>query len=119
MDEDGEIEGVPKGLTEILVDSWEKYCSNEPVFLQGRFNAFMQEICNSYYTHLSNEVFSRNVSIRPHFRLCCKKNDSYRCNAFSSSQIQKSDPPKGIQYGGLIEQAYKLRKPLIYSAKPI
>lgn len=117
VDESGEVEGVPNGLTELLVNSWENYCFNEPsFFLQERFDAFMQEICNSYYAHLANEVFGENISIRPHFRLYCKKHDTYKCNAYSTSQIQKAGPPKDIQYGGLIEQAYKLHKPLIYSA---
>lgn len=131
VDENGGIEGVPKGLTELLVESWEKYCLNEPVFfLEGRFDTFMQEICSSYHTHLANEIFDKNISIRPHSRLYCKEDDSYKCNAFATRgndydtssnisdifQQREIGQPKDIKYGGLIEQAYKLRKPLIYSA---
>ena len=113
---------IPDGLTDLLVDSWENYCLNEPsFFLQGYFDGFMNEICFSYCTHLSAEVFPDNIFIRPHFRLYNKEDNAYICIAYCSSQTVSDEiPPKPIsrENAGLIEQAYMIHKPLIKSANP-
>ena len=115
VDENGNIIGAPEGIADILVSSWERYCLKESsFFLQGHFDSFMQEICDSYYTHLVAEVFPENISIRPHIRMFNKDNGCYICIAYP----QNKEKPKDIKFGGLIEQAYKIHKPLIKSVNP-
>lgn len=79
------------------------------------FAAFLQDISN-YFVELFKNEFEEGTNLNVHFRWYNEKNDSY-CQLCKSSSIEENTDPKlsDIRWGGMIEEAFKLGKPLVYS----
>lgn len=81
-----------------------------------KFTAFLQDLLVNF-VDIFQSCFPKDSHIRVHFRWYKKDDDEYkRLCQYSNLDNLKGPSISDIKWGGLIEQAYILKKSLIYSA---
>lgn len=90
-------------------------------FVKDLFEAFLSEICQKIIDDFYNE-FPHNAEMRVHFREHSnsieKNEDFFRCicHKNNTTDDEKYAVPRDIEWGGLIEHAFKSQKSLVFSA---
>ena len=118
--EDHHIEEILERIQDYLLLG-EEITSEEKEYLRHSdvlkdFFGFLQQICIDLVDCLI-ECFPQNTTIRAHFRKYHEKYDKYVliCH-YSYNEPPDCNPPKPVNWGGLIELAFNEKKPVVFSA---